>query len=216
MPLIPVNLFWDGGVGDFLIMETKECACGIQNISSWFLVFSSWVWADAVNHMGMCMDHLLPTSIPWSALGIAFSEPLKWELIPQSSRSKWEQRINIHKVLGRGWSLQISPHCCWLWNTALRLWDLRVPQTNPIPNWNNLFLLFFSPLLSVTKKKKKSRIQGFLAQSNRAASVLGVTWALGRCGIWTSLLLREFSVLSLAVPHFQVCTEKLMGFFHKD
>lgn len=160
MPLIPVNLFWGGGAGDFLIMETKECACGIQNISSCFLVFSQ-VWADAVNHTGVCMDHLYATNIPWSALTIAFSKPLKWELIPQSSRSKWEQRINIHEVLGEDGepsvSLQMSPRCCWLWNTALRLWVLSVPQTNPIPNWNHLFLPFFFPL-SVTKKKQDSGI----------------------------------------------------------
>lgn len=154
MPLIPVNLFWDGGVSDFLIMETKECACGIQNISSWFLVFSSWVWADAVNHLGVCMDHLLPTSIPWSALGIALSEPLKWELIPQSSRSKWEQRINIHEVLGRGWSLQMSPHCCCLWNTALRLWDLHVPQTQ-FQTEIIYFCSFFFPYSQWQKKKKE-------------------------------------------------------------
>lgn len=122
-----------------------------------FLPWCCQVWADAVNDMGVCMDHLYPTSIPWSALGIAFSKPLKWELIPQSSRSKWEQRINIHEVLGEGGepsvSLQMSPHCCWLWNTALRLGVLSIPQTNPIPTWNHPILPFFSPHFQWQKEK---------------------------------------------------------------
>lgn len=185
------------------------------NVSSWFLVWCSQVWAGAVNHSGVCKDHLYLPNIPWSALGIAFSKPLKWQLIPQSSRSKWEQRINIHKVLGEAGepsaNLWMSPHCCW---HSTGTWSSQCSPTNPIPNWNNWFLPF--PPATFRDKKKKIRIQGFLAQINRVASVLGVTWALDRCGIWTSLLHREFSVLTLTVPCFQVCTEKLMGFFHKD
>lgn len=139
MPLIPVSLFWGGGLGGFLMMGTKGCPCGMQNISSWFVEWCSQVWAGAVNH-------LYPPRIPWAALGIAFSKPLKWELIPQSSRSKWEQRINVYEVLGEvgepSVSLQMSPRCCWLWDTALGLGVLSVPQINPIPNWHHRFLPF--------------------------------------------------------------------------
>lgn len=98
-----------------------------------------------VNHTGVCKDHLDPPSIPWSALGIAFSKTLKWELIPQSSRSKWEQRINIPRVLGEDGEPSVSLHVPSLLLT--QHWDLEVcvPQTNPIPNWNNWFLLFSPP-----------------------------------------------------------------------
>lgn len=51
---------------------------------------------------------------PWNCL----EQTLKWELMPQSSRSKWEQRINIHKVLGEDGEPSVSLDvtsllCCW-------------------------------------------------------------------------------------------------------
>lgn len=149
MPLIPVNLFWAGGLGGFLIMGTKECACGIQNSSSWFLV-----WAGAGNHTGVCKDHLYPPIFP----GIAFSKPLKWELIPQSSRSRWEQRKNIHVVLGEDGESPAWASRCHLIAAGFGThhWG---PQTNPIPNWNNWFL----PYLPSQWQKKKRQDSGIFS-----------------------------------------------------
>lgn len=171
----------------------------IQNISSWFLV-----WAE--NHTGVCKDHLDPPISP----GIAFSKPL----IPQSSRSRWEQKKNSPKVLGEdgepSLSLQLSPHCCWPWDTALGL--LSAPQTNPIPNWNHQFLPFspwvsqhwgFSVLPKQIQFQTEIIIFALLPPSqwqNKAGFRDFSSWGKlgsGRCGIATSLLQREFSV-----PHF--------------
>lgn len=148
MPLIPVSLFWGGRLGGLLIMGTKECAYGIQNISSWFLV-----WAGAGNHTGVPKDHLYPPIFP----GIAFSKPLKWELIPQSSRSRWEQRKNIHERMERAQcELQMSPHCCWLWDTALEF------SVFPKQTQFQTEIIDFLPFLpSQWEKEKKKKKAGF-------------------------------------------------------